>query len=223
VRSLTSPWIDFSLYLITGRGETRGRSLEDAVEEALRGGVRAVQLREKTLSSKELYEAAYELRKLTSRYGAKLFINDRVDVALAVDADGVHIGASSLPIYKVRRLLGERKLIGVSCHNQVQAITAQEMGADFITFGPVYFTPSKAAYGDPVGLDLLEAVNDMLQIPVFALGGINRDNCAEALARGVHGIALISAILSAAEPREAARALLAQLPTLDDSDSCQTN
>jgi thiamine-phosphate pyrophosphorylase len=223
VRSLTSPWIDFNLYLITGRGETLGRSLESVVEDALRGGVRAIQLREKDLSSKELYETAYELRKLTTRYGAKLFINDRVDVALAVDADGVHVGATSLPIYKVRRLLGERKLIGVSCHNQVQAITAQEMGADFITFGPVYFTPSKAAYGDPVGLDLLETVNDMLQIPVFALGGIKRENCAETLARGVHGVALISAILAAPQPREAARAILAQLPPFDDSDSCQTN
>jgi thiamine-phosphate pyrophosphorylase len=218
VRDLDSPWIDFNLYLITGRGETLGRNLEYVVEEALRGGVRAVQLREKDLSTKELYETAYELRRLTSRYGAKLFINDRVDVALAVDADGVHIGASSLPIYKVRRLLGERKLIGVSCHNQVQAITAQEMGADFISFGPVYFTPSKAAYGDPVGLERLRTVTEMLKIPVFALGGITRDNCAEALDCGVHGISLISAVMSAPEPREAARALLALLPTLEPCD-----
>jgi thiamine-phosphate pyrophosphorylase len=220
VRNLDSPWIDFNLYLITGRGETLGRNLEFVVEEALRGGVRAVQLREKDLSSKELYETAYELRRLTSRYGAKLFINDRVDVALAVDADGVHIGGSSLPIYKVRRLLGERKLIGVSCHNQVQAITAQEMGADFITFGPVFFTPSKAAYGDPVGLELLQTVTDMLDIPVFALGGINRGKCAEVVSCGVRGVALISAIMSAAEPREAAKGILAQLPGLESGPIC---
>jgi thiamine-phosphate pyrophosphorylase len=218
VKSLESPWIDFNLYLITGRGETLGRNLEFVVEEALRGGVRAIQLREKDLSSKELYETAYELRRLTSRYGAKLFINDRVDVALAVDADGVHVGGSSLPIYKVRKLLGEKKLIGVSCHNQVQAVTAQEMGADFITFGPVYFTASKAAYGDPVGLELLETVTNMLQIPVFALGGITRSNCAEAVACGVRGVALISAVMSAPEPREAAKALLALLPALDSGD-----
>ena len=218
MRQLESPWIDFNLYLITGRAETLGRNLEFVVEEALRGGVRAVQLREKDLSSKELYETAYELRRLTSRYGAKLFINDRVDVALAVDADGVHIGASSLPIYKVRRLLGEKKLIGVSCHNQVQAITAQEMGADFITFGPVFLTPSKAAYGDPVGLELLRTVTEMLQIPVFALGGIKRGNCAEVASCGVRGIALISAVMSAPEPREAARELLALLHPLDTGD-----
>jgi len=218
VRSLESPWIDFNLLLITGRSETLGRNLEFVVEEALRGGVRAVQLREKDLTSKELYETAYELRRLTSRHGAKLFINDRVDVALAVDADGVHVGGGSLPIYKVRKLLGERKLIGVSCHNQVQAITAQEMGADFITFGPVYFTPSKAPFGDPVGLELLRTVADMLQIPVFALGGVKRDNCAEVVGCGVRGVALISAVMSAPEPRDAARELLALLPALDSVD-----
>lgn len=218
MRSLESPWIDFNLLLITGRSETLGRNLEFVVEEALRGGVRAVQLREKDLTSKELYETAYELRRLTSRHGAKLFINDRVDVALAVDADGVHVGGGSLPIYKVRKLLGERKLIGVSCHNQVQAITAQEMGADFITFGPVYFTPSKAPFGDPVGLELLRTVADMLQIPVFALGGVKRDNCAEVVGCGVRGVALISAVMSAPEPRDAARELLALLPALDSVD-----
>jgi thiamine-phosphate pyrophosphorylase len=215
VSELESPWIDFNLYLIAGRGETLGRNLEFVVEEALRGGVRAVQLRDKALSTKELYETAYELRRLTSRYGAKLLINDRVDVALAVDADGVHIGADSLPIYKVRRLLGERRLIGVSCHNQVQAITAQEMGADFITFGPVYYTASKAAYGDPVGVEKLDLVTGMLQIPVFALGGIGLQNCAEVVSCGVRGIALISAVMAAPEPRDAAKALLAKLPSLD--------
>jgi thiamine-phosphate pyrophosphorylase len=215
VTELESPWIDFNLYLITGRGETLGRNLEFVVEEALRGGVRAVQLRDKELSTKRLYETAYELRHLTSRYGAKLIINDRVDVALAVDADGVHIGSQSLPTYKVRRLLGEKKLIGVSCHNQIQAIAAQEMGADFITFGPVYFTPSKAAYGDPVGLEKLKMVTEMLQIPVFALGGIKQENCAEITSCGVRGIGVISAVMSAPEPREAAKSLLALMPSLD--------
>ncbi|HJV37051.1 thiamine phosphate synthase [Geomonas sp.] len=215
MKELQSPWIDFNLYLITGRGETLGRNLEFVVEEALRGGVRAVQLRDKDASTKGLYETAYELRRLTSRYGAKLLINDRVDVALAVEADGVHLGSQSLPIYKVRRLLGERKLIGVSCHNQVQAITAQEMGADFITFGPVYYTPSKAPYGDPVGLEKLCTVAEMLQIPVFGLGGINLDNCREVISCQVSGIALISGILSAPDPREAAKDLLAMLPPVE--------
>jgi thiamine-phosphate pyrophosphorylase len=218
LKELESPWIDFNLYLITGRGETLGRNLEFVVEEALRGGVRAVQLRDKGASTKELYETAYELRRLTSRYGAKLIINDRVDVALAVEADGVHIGSASLPIYKVRRLLGESKLIGVSCHNQIQAITAQEMGADFITFGPVYYTPSKAVYGDPVGLEKLTLVTEMLQIPVFGLGGINLQNCVEVASCGVRGIALVSAVMSDPEPREAAKRLLAQLSPFEQAD-----
>lgn len=218
MRELASPWIDFNLYLITGREELLGRELDVVVEEALKGGVRAVQLRDKGASTKELYETAHELRRLTARYGAKLFINDRADVALAVDADGVHIGSTSLPLYKVRRLLGERKLIGVSCHNQAQAITAQEMGADFITFGPVFYTPSKADYGEPVGPAKLARVAELLQIPVFALGGVKLDNCAEAVACGVHGVALISAVLSAPDPRDAARKLLAQLPPLEHND-----
>ncbi len=210
-----SPWIDFNLYLITDRHQTNGRGLAETVEEALKGGVRAVQLREKDLSSRELYEFAYNLRKLTARYGARLFINDRVDIALAVDADGVHLGGQSIPIYKVRAILGEKRLIGVSCHNQVSAITAQEKGADFITFGPVYYTASKAAYGEPVGIGRLADVASLLRIPVFALGGINRDNADETVKAGAHGIALISAILAAEAPRTEARTLLSLLPPLE--------
>ena len=215
MKAVDSPWIDFTLYLITDRKQTGGRNLNFVIEEALRGGVRAVQLREKDLSSKELYEMAYELRKLTARHNAKLFINDRVDVALAVDADGVHLGFNSLPLYRVRRIIGEKKLIGVSCHNQVQAITAQEMGADFITFGPIFFTPSKAPYGDPVGVEKLGEVTQLMEIPVFALGGINKENASEVIKTGAHGIALVSSILSAPEPRVAARSLFSLLPGMD--------
>jgi thiamine-phosphate pyrophosphorylase len=174
--------------------------------------VRAVQLREKDLSSRDLYEIAYELRKLTARYGARLIVNDRIDVALAVDADGAHLGNSSIPFHRARKLLGDKRLLGVSCHNQISAITAQEKGADFITFGPVFYTPSKAAYGDPVGIDKLGDITHLLQIPVFALGGINRDNAPQTIAAGAHGIALISAVMAAENPREEARALLSLLP-----------
>jgi thiamine-phosphate pyrophosphorylase len=214
----TSPWIDFNLYLITDRKQTCGRHLLDVVEEALRGGVRAVQLREKDLTSRELYELAYEMRKLTARYNARLLLNDRLDIALAVDADGVHLGINSIPVYKARKILGEQKLIGVSCHNQVNAITAQEKGADFITFGPIYYTPSKAAYGEPLGLDKLETVASLLEIPVFALGGIDRSNTHEVIACGTAGIALINAVIGASDPREAARNLLAILPPLEQNE-----
>lgn len=204
--------IDFDLYLITDRKQSRGEGLLETVEEALKGGVKAVQLREKDVFSRELYEMAYELRKLTSRYGASLFINDRIDIALAVDADGVHLGGDSLPIYKARTLLGDKKLLGVSCHNQVNAITAQEKGADFITFGPVFYTPSKAAFGEPVGLAKLQDVTNLLEIPVFALGGINRHNVRQVMDAGARGIALISAIIAADHPRREAEALLSLIP-----------
>lgn len=205
--------VDFTLYLITDRLQTGTRNLHDVVEEALDGGAKAVQLREKDLSSRELYELAYDLRKLTSRYGAKLLINDRLDIAMAVDADGVHLGGDSIPIYRARKLLGTQRLIGVSCHNQVSAITAQEKGADFITFGPVFYTPSKEKYGKPVGIDKLESVTHLLSIPVFAIGGITAATAREVVAAGAAGIALISAIVAAREPRREAQNLLSLLPT----------
>jgi len=204
--------LDFNLYLITDRNQTGGLRLIDVVEEALKGGVRGVQLREKDLSSRELYELAYELRKLTTRYDARLIINDRVDVAMAVDADGVHLGLNSLPIHRVRRLIGNDRLIGLSCHNQVNAIMAQEKGADFITFGPVYYTPSKAQYGKPVGVDKLEIVSHLLEIPVFALGGVKRENIHELVAAGATGIALVSAVIASDDPRGEAEAMFALLP-----------
>jgi len=204
--------VDFTLYLITDRLQAGTRNLREVVEEALDGGVKAVQLREKDLSSRELYELAYDLKKLTSRYGARLLINDRLDIALAVDADGVHLGNDSIPIYRVRKLLGQQRLIGVSCHNQVNAITAQEKGADFITFGPVFYTPSKAKYGKPVGIDKLESVTHLLDIPVFAIGGVTAANTREVLTAGAAGIALISAIVAAREPGREAQRLLSLLP-----------
>ena len=205
--------IDFNLYLISDRKNTTGRDLMAVLEEALAGGVKAVQLRERDLSAKDLYSLANSIRKLTACYGARLIINDRIDIAMAVDADGIHLGLGGLPVTVARRLVGEGKLIGASCHNRDEALTAEEAGADFITFGPVFHTPSKAAYGDPVGINELAAVSRLLQIPVFALGGIKRENYSLAITAGAHGISLISAIMEAAEPRDEARKLLEFLYT----------
>jgi thiamine-phosphate pyrophosphorylase len=203
--------VGFNLYLITDRNQTGDQRLLDVVEGALKGGVKGVQLREKDLSSRELYELAYDMRKLTASYGAKLIINDRVDIALAVEADGVHLGLNSMPVHRVRRLFGSKMLIGLSCHNQISAIMAQENGADFITFGPVYHTPSKAGYGKPVGVELLNTVTQLLSIPVFALGGIKNENIGEVTAAGAAGIALVSAIIASHDPQSAADAMLAML------------
>lgn len=203
--------VNFPLYLITDRHQTVGRDLLLVVEEALAGGVRAVQLREKDLSPRELLELARTMRELTARYGAKLIINDRADVALAAGADGVHLGEASIPPDAACQILGTERLIGVSCHSKEGALAAEKSGADFITFGPVYPTPSKAAYGAPVGVERLAETAQLLRIPVFALGGINRENTPEAIATGAAGIALISAIIAAGNPAEETRAFLSLL------------
>jgi thiamine-phosphate pyrophosphorylase len=203
--------VDFTLYLITDRKQVPDGNLYAAVERALQGGVRAVQLREKDLSSGELFDLACRLRTLASRYGAKLLVNDRLDIALAAGADGVHLGENSLPLLQVRKLVGENMLVGVSCHNREKALAAQNNGADFITFSPIFFTSSKASYGEPVGTERLAEAGRLLRIPVFALGGIKMESVATVLGHGAHGIALISAILAAVDPERAAREMLAEI------------
>ncbi len=195
--------VDFRVYLITDRRLASGGDLLRAVERALAGGVRAVQLREKDLGAGELLELAREMRVLTARRGAKLLINDRVDVALASGADGVHLGESSIPPEEARRLLGPGRLIGVSTHSEEQLAAAQAAGADFAVFGPVYYTPSKAAFGPPLGVDALRKACASARIPVFALGGVGARDIDEVVKAGADGIAMISAIL-AAEDQEAA-------------------
>jgi len=202
---------DFDLYLVTDRAQTAGRDLLRVLEQALDGGVRAVQLREKDLSGKELFELAEKIRRLCERYNAALLINDRIDVALAVDAAGVELTGVSLPADVARRLLGPEKLLGASTHSLEEARRAQAQGADFILFGPVYFTPSKAAFGAPQGLGALKKILENTSLPVYAIGGIKAEHIAELRGLGVRGVALISAIIGAAEPRDAAARLMGLL------------
>jgi len=202
---------EFRLYLITDRYQTCGRPLVNVVRQALDGGVRAVQLREKDLPSAEMYCLAMEIRRLTTEYGAQLIINDRTDIAQAVDADGVQIGVSSLPVAIVRQVLGRGKIIGYSAHAIDEAVHAQANGADFVTFGPVYPTPSKAVYGEPCGVNKLSDAVSALEIPVIGLGGISESNAIEALSANIMGIAVISAILAVADPRAAASSLLKKI------------
>ena len=151
------------------------------------------------------------MRRLTSEFDARLIINDRPDIALAVDADGVHIGVSSLPVAAVRRMLGTVKIIGYSAHAVDEALCAQSDGADFVTFGPVYPTPSKAAYGAPCGVNKLAEAVSALKIPVVGLGGISGANITEVLASGIQGVAVISAVLAAVDSRVAAVSLLKKI------------
>jgi thiamine-phosphate pyrophosphorylase len=202
---------DFSLYLITDRHQTGGRALTEVVRRSLEGGVRAVQLREKDLSGAALYRLAMELRLLTSEFNARLIINDRPDIALAVEADGVHIGIGSLPVAVVRRLLGKDIIIGYSAHAIDEALSAQAGGADFVTFGPVYTTPSKLEYGAPCGVKKLADAASALDIPVVGLGGISEARVSEVLTANVRGVAVISAIMAAVDPRATAASLLKKI------------
>lgn len=201
--------IDFNLYLITDRHQVpAGRTLIETIEGALEGGVRAVQLREKDLTAAEILPLAVELRTLTRRYGALLLINDRIDVALAVEADGVHLGGHSLPATIARRILGPDRLIGISTHSPAEISAAAAEGADFVTFGPVFATPSKAAYGPPLGLESLREACRTPTLPIFALGGIKAEHLPLLAASGTHGIAVISVIIAAPDPAMVVRTLL---------------
>jgi thiamine-phosphate pyrophosphorylase len=203
--------LDGELYVITDRQQTAGRPLPVVVEAALRGGARAFQLREKDLAPRALLPLAQEIRQLTQAYGARLLINDRIDVALAVNADGVHLTTTSLPVHVARQLLGSDRLLGVSTHNLVEARAAAEGGADFVVFGPVFFTPSKVPYGQPVGLDALRAVCADAALPILAIGGIKKANLDQVVAAGADGIAVISAVIAADDPAAATEDLLATL------------
>ena len=196
------------LYLVTDRRQTGGRSVVEVVEAALRGGARLVQLREKDLSGLALTRLGDELRAAARRHGALLFVNDRVDVALAVEADGAHLAGTSMRPQDVGPLLGPDRWIGSSAHSLAQAKEAEAGEADFVVFGPVFQTPSKAAYGPPVGLDALRTAKQSLSIPVLAIGGINVENLAQVARTGADGFAVISAILSDPDPESATRRLL---------------
>ncbi|MEW6417581.1 MAG: thiamine phosphate synthase [Nitrospirota bacterium] len=199
-RLLTS---DFKLYLITDRKLFNTQcSLYIAVEDALNAGVKVIQLRETDLPTRKLLDMATWMLELTKEYGAKLFINDRVDIALAVGADGVHLGQKSIPAHAVRKIPGNRLLIGVSTHSIDEAIEAERDGADFITIGPIYQTPSKLKYGNPIGIETLKKVKSEVSIPVLAIGGIKLDKVKEVKEAGADGIALISAIFTAENIKE---------------------
>ncbi len=202
------PSPEFDLYLVTDRNATNHSDLLSVLQAALDAGVTAIQLREKDLSGKELFTLAERTRDLTHRYHSRLFINDRADVALAVGADGVQLGAASLPADTARNILGPTAKIGVSTHSLPEALDAQERGADFILFGPIFSTPSKAAYGAPQGLSQLHKIVEKISLPVYAIGGINQSNLGELKDSGIRGFAVISAIISANDPATASKELL---------------
>lgn len=198
---------DWRVYLVTDRAQTNGRPLVDVVSAALQGGVDALQLRERGLTTRALLTLAMELRAVTRAAGAALLINDRVDVALTCDADGVHLPGHSFRVAEARALLGPERLIGVSTHHPDEVAAAAAAGADFAVLGPICATPSKAAYGPPLGLAALARARAATALPLFAIGGLDVASAAAARLRGATGVAVIRAVLAAADPAAAAAAL----------------
>jgi thiamine-phosphate pyrophosphorylase len=184
------------------------RSLFTAVEQALKGGVKAVQFREKDLGTRELLKLAYRMRGLTKKYNTRLFINDRLDIALAVGADGVHLTQNSIPADAVRKVVKKKLLIGVSTHSLKEAREAEKAGTDFITLGPIYQTPSKLKYGTPLGIGTLKKVSREIKIPVFAIGGVKARRINELSSAGAYGIAMISEIFGASDIQKKTRELV---------------
>ncbi|MCY6960022.1 thiamine phosphate synthase [Clostridium brassicae] len=187
--------IDYSLYLVTDRSFLNGRGFKECVEQAIEGGVTLIQLREKNISTREFLAIAFQIKEITSKYNVPLLINDRIDIALAVDADGVHLGQSDMPINSARKILGENKIIGISANTLNEALEAESCGANYLGLGPIFYTTSKKDINTPIGLDGLKEITKKIKIPCVAIGGINSSNTKEIMESGVNGISVISAIL----------------------------
>lgn len=198
--------IDYTLYLCTDRNLMFSKTLEECVESAIKGGVTVVQLREKDCSSREFYDMGLKIRQITRAYGVPLIINDRVDIALAVGADGVHIGQSDLDCTTVRRIVDKDMIIGVTAHNLAEAMQAIKDGADYLGVGAMRATSTKKE-AKVISPDELIAIRQKVEVPIVIIGGINKGNVCEFKGKGIDGIAVVSAIVSQLDVEQAAREL----------------
>lgn len=197
--------IDYSLYVITTEVKEKGRSHLDVAKAALEGGATVIQFREKNFSSLELFRTALSLRDLTADFGKPLIINDRLDIALAVEADGVHLGWEDLPFEAAQKFKDRLKIIGLSVRNLEEARFFSNVPASYFGAGPVFPTPSKPDATSPIGVEELKKIVEASKAPVVAIGGINLDNLDEVLKTGVRGVAVISAIAYAEDMAEMTR------------------
>ena len=195
------------LYLVTDQASLRGRRLADVVQAAVQGGVSCVQLREKTLGTRDFVELALALMDLLAPHQVPLVINDRIDVALACGAHGVHLGQSDMPVVLARRLLPAQVFLGLSVESMQDVQRTQRQPVDYLGVSPVFATPTKTDTATPWGLDGLRQVRHMTPLPLVAIGGIGLGNATEVLSAGADGLALVSALCSADDPAAAARAL----------------
>jgi len=199
--------MDLSLYVITDGHLFQGRSHIEIARAAISGGATAIQFREKGMSTRQMIDIAREIRALTRLAGVTYIVNDRLDVALGVDADGVHVGQDDMPVPLARRLIGKERILGVSVSNLEEALEAEREGADYIGVGSIYATASKPDAGLPVGLGVLTEIARRVSIPVIAIGGINEENVGEVIKGGARGVAVISAVVLAPDMEGATRRL----------------
>lgn len=198
--------IDYSLYLCTDRSIMSDASIEECVEKSLKGGVSVVQIREKDCPGKEFLQIAKSVKEITRRYNVPLIINDRVDVAIAVGADGVHVGQDDLPCAIVRSMVGEDMIIGVSASSLTEALKAQQDGADYIGVGAMFATDTKTD-AKVVSMEELDRIRREVSIPIVVIGGINKTTLPDFIGKGIDGIAVVSAIVSQNDVESAAREL----------------
>lgn len=199
--------VDYSLYVITDANLSRGRSHREVIAAAIRGGATIVQYREKNASTRHMIDAALELRDLCRAHGVPFIVNDRVDVALAVDADGVHVGQDDMPTSLAHKLIGREQILGVSAENIEQARAAMADGADYLGVGAIFATATKPDAGEPIGIAGLLKIARVSTVPIVGIGGINTPNAASVIRAGAAGVAVVSAIVSAGDVERAAREL----------------
>jgi thiamine-phosphate pyrophosphorylase len=196
--------IDVTLYLVTDSVLCRGREILEIVEAAVAGGVTCVQLREKDADTRDFIEKALKIHRRLRQLRIPLVINDRVDVAMTVGAEGVHLGQRDMPLTTARALVGNTMVIGISAETIGDAVAAQNQGADYIGASPIFTTPTKPDTAAPLGLEGLLAMRRSVNLPIVGIGGLNRHNAAAVVRSGADGVAVVSAIMAAADPRAAA-------------------
>jgi thiamine-phosphate pyrophosphorylase len=202
------PQLESRLFLVTDRHQTNGRPLVPLLQRVLTAGVPAIQLRERDLSAKDLVTLAREVQAVMASRRSQLLINDRIDVALALEGVGVHLRSNSLPVSVARQLLGAQRLLGISVHAVEEAVQAESQGVDYIVLGPIYETPTKQMFGPPLGIQTLEKACRLVRIPIIGIGGVTAARVREMRCAGAFGVAVITAVLGAVNVESAARELL---------------
>ena len=203
--------VNYSLYLVTDRDLSLGRSNLEVIQSAVEGGVTVVQLREKDSTTREFFEEGLKIRDYLRSKHIPLIINDRIDIALALNADGIHLGQDDMPVDIARTMVGSNKVIGASVFSPVEAKVAEAMGADYLGLSPIFTTGTKPELTEQIGIEGIPAIRQAVNIPVVGIGSMNQANAYEAVKSGLDGVAVVSAICSQENPKAAAEAIKAEV------------